>query len=375
MRRVFGRDGQTGAQAPVLLSALWRGVLVVLKLVLIAGLLACCPQSPVQPSRQAVRVSGLAFFSMPWQVQVADLPVAGADGITREQLQQRLQDRLDATNAVLSSYQPDTEVMRFNRQPPGVSVAISPLLSRGIARALSVSRETQGAYDITIAPLVNLWGFGPEARPERVPTAAAIADAQKQVGWQHLQLKASVLSKPSELRKDRPLTLDLSSIGEGLAVDELAAELQRMGVRHALISVAGTLRSIGSGADGQPWPIAIERPDGSGAAEARLTLAAGVVSTSGSYRNYFERDGVRYSHTIDPATGRPITHKGVSVTVVFPKGDDAALADAWATAFNVLGPDRGLALATRKGMAVCYLEMSSSGLRRRISPAMRPLLP
>lgn len=368
MRRVFGRDGQAGAQAPVLLSAFWRAVLVML----MGGLMACCPQSPEQSSRQAVRVSGLAFFSMPWQVQVADLP----SSITREQLQQRLQNRLDAVNAVISTYQPDTEVMRFNRQPPSGWIAISPLLSRGIARAQSVSRETQGAYDITIAPLVNLWGFGPEARPERVPTAAAIAEARKQVGWQHLQLKAS----EHLLRKDRELTLDLSSIGEGLAVDELAAELQRMGVRNALIAVAGTLRSIGSGANHQPWPVAIERPDGSGGAEAILTLADGVVSTSGSYRNYFERDGVRYSHTIDPATGRPITHKGVSVTVVFPGGQDSALADsaladAWATAFNVLGPERGLALATRKGMAVCYLEMTDTGLRRRISPAMRPLLP
>ena len=356
MRRVFGRDGQAGAQAPVLLSAFWRVLLV-----LIGGLMAGCPPS----SPPATHVSGLAFFSMPWQVQVTDLPA----NITREQLQRRLQDRLDAVNAVLSTYQPDTEVMRFNRQPPGAWVAISPLLNRGIARAQAVSRETQGAYDITIAPLVNLWGFGPEAKPERVPTAAAIAEARKQVGWQHLHVNGSALSK------DRQLTLDLSSIGEGLAVDELAAELERMGVRNALIAVAGTLRSIGTGPNDQPWFVAIERPDGSGKAEVRLMLAAGVVSTSGSYRNYFERDGVRYSHTIDPATGRPITHKGVSVTVVFPNGTDAALADAWATAFNVLGPDRGLALATRKSMAVCYLEMSGTGLRRRISPAMRPLLP
>lgn len=359
MRRVFGRDGQAGAQAPVLLSAFWRAVLAVL----MGGLMACCPQSPVP----ATRVSGLAFFSMPWHVQVADLPAT----VTREQLQQRLQDRLDTVNAVLSTYQPDTEVMRFNRQPPGGWIAISLLLSRGIARAQSVSRETQGAYDITVAPLVNLWGFGPEARPERVPTAAAIAEARKQVGWQHLQLKVS----EHLLRKDRALTLDLSSIGEGLAVDELSAELQSMGIHHALIAVAGTLRSIGTGPDSKPWPVAIERPDGSGVAEAKLMLAAGVVSTSGSYRNYFEHDGVRYSHTIDPASGRPITHKGVSVTVAFSKTEDAALADAWATAFNVLGPERGLALATRKGMAVCYLEMTDAGLRRRISPAMRPLLP
>lgn len=361
MRRVFGRDGQAGAQAPVLLSAFLKSLMVVL-----AGcLMACCPQ----PSRQAVRVSGLAFSSMPWQVQVADLPVAIANKITREQLQRRLQGRLDAANAVLSTYQPDTEVMRFNRQPPGIRVAISPLLNRGIAQAQTVSRQTQGAYDITVAPLVNLWGFGPEARPERVPTAAAIAAAQAQVGWQHLHVKGSALYK------DRQLTLDLSSIGEGLAVDALAAELQSMGIHHALIAVAGTLRSIGTGPDGQPWPVAIERPDGSGEAEAKLRLISGTVSTSGSYRNYFEHDGVRYSHTIDPATGRPIAHKGVSVTVVFPDGQDSALADAWATAFNVLGPDRGLALATSTGMAVCYLEMTAEGLRRRISPAMRPLLP
>lgn len=315
---------------------------------------------------QPATLSGVAYFSMPWQVKVTDLP----EGLTAAQLQMQLQQRLDAANSVLSTYQPDTELMRFNRAPTATWVPLSPLLQRAVSRALQVSAATAGAYDITVAPLVNLWGFGPQARPERMPSTDEIAAARRQVGWQHLELDAT----GQRLRKQAAVSMDLSSVGEGAAVDDLAGYLETLGIHDYLVAVAGSLRSKGLRPDGQPWRMAIERPDGSGAAEQVLNLKAGAISTSGSYRNYFERDGVRYSHTIDPATGRPITHRGVSVTVVSPTGDDDTLADAWATALNVLGPERGLALAQQRGMAVYYIERTEAGFQARYSQAFKPYL-
>lgn len=315
-----------------------------------------------------VTLAGVAYFSMGWQVRVGELP----PGMSAHALQQRLQARLDAANAVLSTYQPDTELMRFNQAPVGQWVRVSPLLRHALERALWVSAVTQGRYDVTVAPLVNLWGFGPEPRLERVPSAAEIEAVRARVGWRHLELDAA----RSSLRRMALVSMDLSSVGEGVAVDDLAATLEALGVRDYLVAVAGTLRSRGLHPDGKPWRLAIERPDGSGLPEQVLVFPAGAISTSGSYRNYFERDGVRYSHTMDPLSGRPVTHRGVSVTVVLPEGEgDSTLADAWATALNVLGPDAGLALATRHGLAVYYIERAGDGFRVRHSPAFTAYLP
>lgn len=333
---------------------------------MLLGISLLCAGCSFSGRQEPVTVSGVAYFSMSWQAKVARLP----EGMTAAVLQQRLQARLDAANTVFSTYQPDTELMRFNRAPVGQWVTVSPLLLRTVQRALQVSQATGGRYDITVAPLVNLWGFGPEARPERVPDEAAIAEARARVGWQHIEVDAG----RSAMRRMRDVSLDLSSVGEGAGVDDLARALEALGVQDYLVGVAGSLRSKGLRPDGESWRLAIERPDGSGQVERLLTLREGAISTSGSYRNYFERDGVRYSHTIDPASGRPITHKGVSATVISPAGDDDTLADAWATAFNVLGPDAGLALAESRGLAVYYIERSGAGFRARHSSAFAPYL-
>lgn len=337
-------------------------------LLLTAALLSagCALLTRPEAMKDPVTLAGVAYYSMPWQVKVARLP----EGMSEQALQRMLQTRLDVANSVLSTYQPDTELMRFNRAPVGDWVSVSPLLLRAVTRALQVSQASAGRYDITVAPLVNLWGFGPGGRRDRVPGEAEIAAARARVGWQHLDVDVA----GSALRRRQAVSLDLSSVGEGVAVDDLAQALTALGVQDYLVSVAGSLRSHGLRPDGKPWRLAIERPDGSGQVEQVLTLRQGAISTSGSYRNYFERDGVRYSHTIDPASGRPISHRGVSVTVVFPDGEDDTLADAWATALNVLGPDAGLALAEVQGLAVYYIERSDTGFHARHSTAFRPYL-
>ena len=318
---------------------------------------------------EPVAVSGVAFFSMPWQVKVARLPA----GLSTRQLQSALQKRLDATNAVLSTYQSETELMRFNRAPVGRWVSTGAMLTSALRQAQEVSVATNGAYDITVAPLVNLWGFGPgvaRGRGRRVPTRAEIAAAKSKIGYRFVEVDAA----RRRARRRAPVSIDLSSVGEGVAVEEMADGLRALGIRDFLIAVAGVLRSSGARPDGRPWRLAVERPDGSGAAERLLALKEGVISTSGSYRNYFERDGVRYSHTIDPSSGRPITHRGVSLTVVFPPATDATLADAWATALNVLGPERGLPVAEERGIAAYYIEKVPSGFRARYSSQFRQYL-
>lgn len=301
-----------------------------------------------------VSVSGLAYNSLPWQVRVSQLP----ENLTAADLQARLQARLDEVNDVLSTYQPDTELMRLNRAPIGRWLPISPMLLHALNQALRVSAATEGAYDVTVGPLVNLWGFGPEAVPFKVPRRAAIATARAQVGWHRLELD----DEHHLLRKQQAVILDMSSVGEGVGADELAAVLHELGIQHYLIAVAGTIRSTGQQANAQPWRVAVEQPNGSSLPAlglplvSREALADVAVSTSGSYRNYYERHGVRYSHTIDPATGAPIRHHGVSVTVIATAGEGATWADAWATALNVLGPRKGLALAESLHIAAYFIE-------------------
>lgn len=330
----------------------------------ISLLLAGCSVSDAPP--EPVTVGGTAFYSMAWTVKVDRLP----DGVTADTLQQALQRVVDEANTVLSTYQPDTELMRFNRAPLHEWIAVSPMLFNAVEKALQVSALTQGRYDITVGPLVNLWGFGPDAVPDVRPTAAQLTAARERVGWEYVKTDAKAL----RLLREKDVRLDLSSIGEGVAVDALATRLQAWGIKGYMISVAGCTRVEGSKADGKPWVIAIEKPDGSGGVQQVLQLKNQVISTSGSYRNYREIDGVRYSHTIDPATGYPITHKGVSVSVVL-LDRDTTLADAWATALNVLGPDEGFALAEARGMMVYFIRHSDEGPVVRYTSRFKTVLP
>lgn len=325
---------------------------------LLAG---CSVSEPPAP----VAVGGTAFHSMAWTVKMDALP-AGQDATS---VQRELQGVLDAANAVLSTYQPDTELMRFNRAPLNEWVTASPMLFSAVATAMTVSAATQGRYDVTVGPLVSLWGFGPDAVPQHVPSDDDIARARSRIGWENVLMDG----EKHALKRRQSVQLDLSSVGEGVAVDALAARLAEWGVRGFMVSVAGCTRVQGTKADGSPWVIAIEKPDGSSQVQQVLRLKDQVISTSGSYRNYREIDGVRYSHTIDPVTGRPIMHKGVSVSVVMT--GDTTTADAWATALNVLGPDEGYALAASRGMAAYFIRHTDKGPQVRYTPAFQALLP
>lgn len=330
----------------------------------ISLLLAGCSASDSPP--QPVTVGGTAFYSMAWAVKVDRLP----KGVDAGALQNELQQVLDNANGVLSTYQPDTELMRLNGAPLNTWIKLSPMLFDAVSKALQVSQATAGRYDITVGPLVNLWGFGLDKVADARPTEKALAEARTRVGWSTIKLD----SAGKRLLREKAVQMDLSSIGEGVAVDALAKRLQTLGVKGYMVSVAGCTRVEGSKADGKPWVIAIEKPDGSGGVQQVLQLKNQVISTSGSYRNYREIDGIRYSHTIDPVTGYPISHKGVSVSVVLPDSD-TTLADAWATALNVLGPDEGFDLAESRGMMVYFIRHTDHGPEVRYTSRFRDVLP
>lgn len=331
--------------------------LLMLNSLLLAG---CSLSDRAEP----VQLSGQAFHSMAWSVKFAALP----DGKDAATAQAELQQLLDAANAVLSTYQDDTELMRFNRSAAGEWVTVSPMLFNAVREAQAVSVATDGRYDVTVGPLVNLWGFGPDAVPVTTPDAAAIAAARARVGYQKVTMDASRRA----LRHEAGVQLDLSSVGEGVAVDALVARLAAWGVRDYLVSVAGCSRAQGKRPDGRDWVLAIEKPDGSGGVQQLLKLGSRSLSTSGSYRNYHEIEGVRYSHTIDPATGQPIRHKGVSVSVI---SSEATRADAWATALNVLGPDAGHALAEARRIPAYFIFHTDKGPAVRYTSAFRSFLP
>ena len=281
-------------------------------------------------------------------------------------LKDEVDDALVKVNKLMSTYDPSSELSEFNKLPAGSSLVISDEMAYVIDKALLISQMSDGEYDVTVGPLVNLWGFGPGSREDRVPSDAEIRAAKEKVGYQSLSLDGK------RLTKDKDLYVDLSSIAKGYGVDEVAQVLERHGVDSFLVEVGGEISSKGKKPDGSPWRIAIESPvSGHEMAERIIELSDMAIATSGDYRNYFEKNGVRYSHTINPITGKPITHRLVSVTVV---DKTTTMADGLATAITVLGPEKGLKFANENGIAAYLLVKTDFGFEEHPADAFKPYL-
>ncbi len=286
----------------------------------------------------------------------------------RQSLQQGIDETLAAVNQAMSTYIPDSELMQLNAAPVGEELNISPELAEVLREALRTYELSQGAFDITVAPLVEVWGFGRQKR-EGVPADEAIAEAMASLGSNRLSLSES----ENTLAKQAPVQLDLSAIAKGYGADRVAEYLISQGQKNFLVEVGGELRVQGYNAKIESWRIGVEKPSltQSGVQQALSVTNVGIA-TSGDYRNYFEEEGVRYSHTLDPRNGRPIRHKMASVTVI---ADNAMRADALATALNVLGEQEALALAEKENIAVYLLVKTDAGFEPRYSSAMKAYLP
>jgi len=284
-------------------------------------------------------------------------------------LQRSVDARLEALNRSLSTYRQDSLITAFNQAPVGQVVPIDEDFERVLALAREVHRASGGAFDPTVGALVNLWGFGwpkPAQALTKLPDPAAIEAARG-------RLDAVEQAGPRQLRKTEPVRLDFSAIAKGYGVDLIAEVLRAAGVEHSMVEIGGEVATRGRGPSGGAWRIGIEAPDPgvSGRVMARLHLNEAALATSGDYRNFFEVEGQRYSHIIDPVSGYPVRQPPVSVSVLAPS---VALADAWATAFMVLDEARGLELAEANQLAVYWVHETAGTRRTRQTERMQAFL-
>lgn len=277
-------------------------------------------------------------------------------------LQAEIEQRLAQIDRALSNYRADSELSRFNAAPVGEWLPLGPDLHAVLKVSQVLGAQTDGAFDVTSAPLVALWGFGPAGARGTVPDAAAIAAARALVDYRRLEVDAAA----PRARKNGELRIDVNGIAQGYTVDCLAKIIAAHGYRDFMVEVGGELRLAGTNAAGRPWRIGIEQPaDTRGAVRQAIGGSNIAITTAGDYHDYYERDGVRYSHTIDPATGRPIAHELASVTVIT---SDAAYADGMDTALEVLGPERGYALAERLRIAAYFIVRDGESFSVRYTP-------
>ena len=329
------------------------------------GLLAVLALAACEGAPEKVTLQGQTMGTY-WRVTYLAEGAAPAPGA----LEGQLKDALVAVNSSMSTWDPQATISQFNKSESFTPFAIEPAFATVVAAAQAVSTASGGAFDVTVGPLIDLWGFGAGGK-RRVapPSAEAIAAAQAMVGFEKLVVRAD---PPSLQRRAPGVEVDLSALAKGYGVDVLAAVLGAAGFGNYLVDIGGEVRARGLNDRGVPWRIGVEVPDPSarGLVQEALPLKDLSLATSGDYRNFFEADGVRYSHTIDPRTGYPIPQRVASVTVAHP---EALWADAWATAMNVLGPEAGLALAERQKLPVLFILYDGEGFERRANAAFEAL--
>jgi thiamine biosynthesis lipoprotein len=273
---------------------------------------------------------------------------------TKEEVAAAVEKTVAEVDARMSTYRPDSELNRFNDSGTE-PFEISPALLEVLTEAQRVAEISRGAFDITVGPLVDAWGFGPEGMVEP-PDDATIERLLAEHGYRYLKLDEE---GPTAQKTTLGLRCDLSAIAKGYGVDRVAVLLADLGFDDFMVEIGGEVRTSGVNAEGRVWRIGVERPVAQregvwGAVE----LADAAMATSGDYRNYYERDGVRISHTIDARTGRPITHALASVSVIHPS---CMTADALATALSVLGPEEGRRLVEQQELAALFLIRKPDG--------------
>jgi thiamine biosynthesis lipoprotein len=319
------------------------------------GLAACDREA----SRAATTIAG-ATMGTGYSVKFTDLPPA----LDRRVLEATIERRLETVNRQMSNWRTDSEISRFNADDASTWAPVSAGTLTVIEEALRVGRLSEGAFDPTIGPLVDLWGFGPSSTGRQVPPRATLQAVRERTGFRHVRTRR----EPAAVAKDRAaVEIDLSGIAKGFAVDKLAEFLDAQGVEHYLVEIGGELRARGLSPRRRAWRIGVEKPvAGRRAVQRIVALDGAAIATSGNYRIFFERDAARYCHIIDPRSGAPVEHELASVTVI---GPSTMQADALSTALMVLGPDAGQALALREEIAALFIVKDGNGFAELSTPA------
>lgn len=313
------------------------------------------------PQEQEIHLTGP---TMGTTYNVKYVQVEGAD---KQQLKQQIDQLLIDINQLMSTYINDSELSQFNQWKSTEPFPLSEQTIAVLNEAKRLGDMSAGLLDVTVGPLVNLWGFGPQNRPEKIPSDELIQTTQQLVGLDKLTVGPTWASKSIA-----NLYVDLSTIAKGYAVDQIAELLKTHDIQNYLVEIGGEMRVAGVKGSGIAWRIAIEKPQ----AEQRsvqeiISVGDNAVATSGDYRIYYEQDGVRYSHLIDPSTGYPITHNVVSVTVIHPS---SMTADGLATALIVMGKEKALALAKQYDIAVLLITKEKNGFNEYTSAKFEQLV-
>lgn len=290
--------------------------------------------------------------------------VADADSLPASEVKLQVDEMLEEFEEAASTWRPHSLLSRFNAAPAGTCEQMPQSILDLVTLAEELHEQSEGSFDITLGPLMRLWGFHGEAGP-RVPDAAAIAAVKERTGHQHLQVRGN------QVCKDRELELDISGLAAGYMVDRIAERLIAMGIESYMVELTGELRADGLKPGGLPWRIAVEEPrDESRVAQLVLPLRGYSVSTSGDYRNFFEQDGMRYSHTFDPVSGSPVLQDLAAVTVLHPS---AAWADGLSTVLLVKGSEQGWDYAMEHDLAALFVIREGDGFVSRSTPGFKAL--
>ncbi len=282
----------------------------------------------------------------------------------------RVAERLEQLEQQFSTYRPGSELSRFNAAPTTEWISVSPAFVQLALESRRLSELTNGAFDVTVAPLVQLWGFGGSSRARTLPTSVAIAAARRRVDWRQLEVRAA----PAAVRKtDSQVKADFSSIAKGFASDAISELLRACGARDYVVQIGGDVKASGRGPHGGAgWRMGIEEPrDDAVVIACVVELAGQGLSTSGNYRNFFTAGGRRYGHIIDPRTGKPADSALAAVSVVH---GSSATSSGLATGLFVLGPEEGFRVATRERIAALFFVHDKDGFVRRMTPEFEAVL-
>ncbi|MEL7187648.1 MAG: FAD:protein FMN transferase [Pseudomonadota bacterium] len=323
-------------------------------LILLLGIVVACDSTP-KPQVVSGATMGTTYSVALYDTE-SDLSLAA--------MQADIDSILDGVNAVASTYRDDSELSHFNDHRSTEWQPTSAVFCSMVERALAISRDTDGAFDLTVAPLVDLWGFGAAAASDTAPSDDDVIAALRLVGYENLETDCT---RPAVRKRNADARLDLSAWAKGHAADRIASYLDDAGFANFMAEVGGELKLSGRRVNNAPYRIALQHP----ASQQDLThevfeLTDTGVATSGDYHNYYEVDGERFSHTIDPRTGRPVTHSLSTVSVI---AESTADADAYATALLVMGPERGYTFAVEHDIAAYMTEYSGNGVKTRETPA------
>lgn len=332
---------------------------VFLIVILLTSLCAC-----QNSNKELLAINGLTMGTS-YSIKI----VPNGNELDKNTILANIENILADINQAMSTYINDSELSIFNNSKITDWQVLSADLYRVIQHGNQVSSISNGAFDITVSPLVNLWGFGPDPYTREIPSDSVIQSIKQHTGFEKIDFDATT----QRISKSDPVvTIDLSGIAKGFAVDKIAQYLNGLGITDYLVEIGGELIGKGTNAKQLAWQIGIEQANPLERSVQRIVGLDNIaMATSGDYRNYFEKDGVRYSHTIDPVSGKPISHTLAAVTVLH---GSAMHADALATAFMVSGPGKSLALANEIDVALYMIIKTDAGFEERYNDRFKPYL-